>query len=87
MPEAIVLVAGNNILESRGGHPTYVRAHARAALMAGFQPRLFSLGRFNDVVETEFGTVHRVPVSIDADKVPILRFRNNQLVWRYAVLA
>jgi hypothetical protein len=75
VPEAIVLVAGNNILESRGGHPTYVRAHARAALMAGFQPHLFSLGRFNDVLETEFGTVHRVPVSIDADKVPILDSR------------
>ena len=87
MPEAIVLVAGNNILESRGGHPTYVRAHARAALRAGFQPHLFSLDRFNDIVETEFGTVHRVPVSIDADKVPILRHYKNHLVWRYRVLA
>jgi glycosyltransferase involved in cell wall biosynthesis len=85
--KAIVLIAGNNILESTGGHPTYVRAHARAALMAGFQPHLFSLDRFNDIVETEFGTVHRVPVSIDADKVPILRHRKNHLVWRHVVLA
>ena len=88
IPEAIVLVAGNDILESTGGHPSYVRAHARAARKAGFQPHLFSLGRFNDVVETEFGAVHRVPVRINADKVPILGHRKNSLlVWRYAVLA
>ena len=87
MHKAIVLIAGNNILESPGGHPTYVRAHARAALRAGFQPHLFSLGRFNDIVETKFGSVHRVPVRIDADKVPILRHRKNQFVWRYAILA
>ncbi len=87
IPEAIVLVAGNDILESTGGHPSYVRAHAWAARKAGFQPHLFSLSRFNDVVETEFGAVHRVPVRINADKVPILRHRKNQLVWRYAVLA
>ena len=87
MPEAIVLVAGNDILGSTGGHPTYVRAHASAARRAGFEPHLFSLGQFNDIVETEFGVVHRVPVCINADKVPILRHRKNQLFWRYGVLA
>jgi glycosyltransferase involved in cell wall biosynthesis len=88
VPEAIVLVAGHNILEGQfGGHPAYVRAHARAALRAGFQPHLFSIDRFNDIVETDFGTVHRMPASIDADKVPILRYRKYQFVWRYRVLA
>lgn len=87
MAEAIILVAGNDILQGTGGHPTYVRAHARAARKAGFQPHLFSLGRRKDVVETEFGTVHRVPVLLDAERIPVLRHRKNQLVWRYAVLA
>ncbi len=87
MAEAIILVAGNDILQGTGGHPTYVRAHARAARRAGFQPHLFSLGRIKDVVETEFGTVHRVPVLLDAERIPVLRHRKNQLVWRYGVLA
>jgi glycosyltransferase involved in cell wall biosynthesis len=87
MAEAIILVAGNDILQGTGGHPSYVRAHARAAKRAGFEPHLFSLGRRNDVVETEFGTVHRVPVLLDAEKIPVFRYRKNQLVWRYRILA
>ena len=72
---------------SAGGHPTYVRAHARAARRAGFQPHLFAFGRHDETVETEFGIVHYVPVLLDAAKVPLLRYRQQKLVWRYPVLA
>jgi glycosyltransferase involved in cell wall biosynthesis len=87
MTQPIVMVAGNDIVGNAGGHPSYVRAHARAALHAGFEPHLFSLGQLSGTVETAFGIVHHVPVTIDAARVPILRHRRNQLVWRYPVLA
>jgi hypothetical protein len=59
MAEPIVVVAGNDIVEGTGGHPRYMRAHARAARCAGFEPHLFSLGRSDGTVG-DFGTVHRV---------------------------
>ena len=34
--EPIVLIAGNDVVAGTGGHPSYVRAHARAARRAGF---------------------------------------------------
>jgi glycosyltransferase involved in cell wall biosynthesis len=85
--EPIVFVAGNNILEVTGGHPSYVRAHARAARRAGFEPHLFTLARTGGTVEADFGTVHRSPVRLGIERWPIVRYRNNQLVWRYALLA
>jgi glycosyltransferase involved in cell wall biosynthesis len=87
MGEPIVLVAGNNILEITGGHPSYVRAHAWAARRAGFDPHLFTLARAAGTVEAPFGTVHRSRVRVGIERWPVLRHRKNQLVWRYAVLA
>jgi glycosyltransferase involved in cell wall biosynthesis len=57
----IVFVAGRDPLaEIGGGHSPYVRAHARAAAAAGFTPHLFCVGRQGNVVETEFGVLHRI---------------------------
>ncbi|HWC01980.1 MAG TPA: glycosyltransferase family 4 protein [Methylomirabilota bacterium] len=61
MGRAVVLIAGKDPLEERGGHSTYVRAHARAAMRAGFEPHLFCASRENGEVQTDYGVVHRVP--------------------------
>ena len=62
MAPIIVLVAGRNPLEEiGGGHSRYVRAHARAAIRAGFEPHIFCASRRGGVVETDFGVVHRTP--------------------------
>lgn len=59
--EQIVLAAGKNPTEELGGgHSSYVRAHARAYLLAGIRPHLFCIGRHNEVRETDFGVVHSV---------------------------
>jgi glycosyltransferase involved in cell wall biosynthesis len=57
----IVLIAGKDpLLEIGGGHSAYVRAHARAVLRAGFQPRLFCVSDRSGVVEADYGVVHRI---------------------------
>jgi glycosyltransferase involved in cell wall biosynthesis len=57
----IVLVAGRDPLsELSGGHSSYVRAHARAVLRAGFVPHLFCVAPRAGTVETDFGVIHRV---------------------------
>ena len=85
--EPIVLIAGNDVVAGTGGHPSYVRAHARAARRAGFAPHLFSLSRAGGTVETEYGTVHQIGVRVGLERWPILGHRKNQMVWRYAFLA
>jgi glycosyltransferase involved in cell wall biosynthesis len=85
--EPIVLVAGNEILDGTGGHPSYVRAHGFAARAAGFEPHVFALSQAAGTVEAAFGIVHRCPVRLRLEQLPVLRHRKNQLVWRYAYLA
>jgi glycosyltransferase involved in cell wall biosynthesis len=57
---AIVLVAGKDPFEIPGGHSTYVRVHARAALRAGYEPHLFCVGPSALTRETDLGVLHRV---------------------------
>ncbi|MFL5828682.1 MAG: glycosyltransferase family 4 protein [Solirubrobacteraceae bacterium] len=58
----LVLISGRDVLGTAGGHPSYVRAHALAALRAGLEPHVVCLARRGGVVETDFGIVHRVGV-------------------------
>jgi glycosyltransferase involved in cell wall biosynthesis len=58
----LVLISGRDVLGTAGGHSSYVRAHALAALRAGLEPHVFCLARGGDVVQTDFGIVHRVGV-------------------------
>lgn len=57
----LILIAGKDpTKEISCGHSSYVRAHARAAVRAGFAPHIFSAGPRAGIVETDYGTVHRV---------------------------
>jgi hypothetical protein len=43
---AVAFVCGKDpVAEISGGHSPYVRAHARAAIAAGYEPHLFCVGR------------------------------------------
>jgi glycosyltransferase involved in cell wall biosynthesis len=56
----IVFVAGKDPeLEIGGGHSSYVRAYARSAIRAGFEPHLFCTGQDDSTFETGYGIVHR----------------------------
>src|SRR5262249_36333139 len=60
MAKVIVLIAGRDPLEFfAGGDITYVRAHARAAIQAGFEPHIFCISSRSGVTETDYGLIHR----------------------------
>jgi glycosyltransferase involved in cell wall biosynthesis len=58
--QPIVMVAGRDPTLLGGGHPSYVIAHALAAARAGFAPQVFCASDRSEVVQTDFGTLHRV---------------------------
>lgn len=77
---AVAFVCGKDpVAEISGGHSPYVRAHARAAIAAGYEPHLFCVGASEAVVETGFGIVHR------ARSVP--PYRQIGLPWHAGILA
>jgi glycosyltransferase involved in cell wall biosynthesis len=57
---ALIYIAGKDPLTAVGGHTTYVRAHALAAVAAGFTPQIFCAGAAAGRSEGELGVVHRV---------------------------
>jgi glycosyltransferase involved in cell wall biosynthesis len=56
----VIMVAGRDPRDGKGGHASYVLAHVLAAHRAGFEPRVFFPGATAAVAESEFGTVHQV---------------------------
>ncbi len=68
MAKPVLLVAGKDPFVSIGGHGAYVRAHARAALAAGFEPHVFSVMRRPERLEMDFGTLHRQACRLGPDR-------------------
>src|ERR1039458_7768209 len=56
----LILVPGRDPLRTSGGSESYVVAHGRAAVLAGYEPHVFVVGRRSGVLETDFGFLHRV---------------------------
>jgi glycosyltransferase involved in cell wall biosynthesis len=55
----LILISGKDPSSLYGGHETYVRAHALAALRLGFEPHVICASDRTDRVETEYGLLHR----------------------------
>jgi glycosyltransferase involved in cell wall biosynthesis len=57
----IIFISGKHPIREIGGfgHSAYVRAHARAAMLAGFAPHLFCVGADDEVCETPIGSVYQ----------------------------
>jgi glycosyltransferase involved in cell wall biosynthesis len=57
----LAFVAGKDPLEEPGGgHSAYVRAYARAALRAGYEPQILCVGATPRTRETDFGVIRRL---------------------------
>ncbi len=59
----VVFITGRDPSDGKGGGSNYVRAHARAATRAGFEPHVFCLaerGESRDTEEHDYGVLHRV---------------------------
>lgn len=58
-----------------GGYVTYLRAHLRAAIAAGYEPHVFTVGRRARLEDTGLGFVHSVaapPVPPRQNMIPLL---------------
>src|SRR5262249_28967847 len=60
MAKEVIFVVARNPNTPGGGLDTYVRAHARAAVRAGFEPHIFCRGSPPGVEKTDLGIVHQV---------------------------
>ncbi len=58
--QPLVMIAGFDPSGRGSGQPRYVIAHALAATAAGYRPQIFCVSTRSEVVETAFGTLHRV---------------------------
>ena len=87
MAEPVVLVTGVDPGRGVGGHSSYVRAHARAARRAGFEPHVVCLSAEAGAAAAPFGTVHRARVPSRLDHLPGFRAREHQMIWRVPLLA
>ncbi len=58
MKRVVVLIGGKDPKAGMGGGASYFRAHARAAMQAGFEPHIFYGAPVVRVVESEYGYIH-----------------------------
>lgn len=56
----LVFASGRDPLRTSGGNESYLVAHAKAAILAGYEPHTFSIGPRAELLETDFGFLHRV---------------------------
>jgi len=58
----VLFVSGKHPIREVGGfgHSVYVRAHARAAVLAGYEPHIFCAGATDAVEREPFGIVHQL---------------------------
>lgn len=77
----VVFTAAKDLRHSQGGHTNYVRAHARAALRAGFEPHIFCPSFAAGVVATDFGVVHLVRTDFLSPRTLEAGVRKKLLFW------
>src|SRR5947209_2465059 len=56
----LVLVSGRDPLRTSGGSESYVQGQAHAAILAGYEPHVFSIAPRTETLLTDFGWLHRV---------------------------
>ena len=89
MDKPVTFVVGRDPSGGKGGHASYVRAHARAAIRVGLEPHFFTPGDDDSVVETDFGIIHRVrssPLRIKRLD-PSVGIRKSLIFWHAPLLA
>jgi glycosyltransferase involved in cell wall biosynthesis len=56
----LVLISGRDPLRGGSGYASYIVAQARTAILAGYEPHIFSVAGRTETLATEFGWLHRV---------------------------
>ena len=79
MAKEVILVSGKYPGGVRGGHESFVRATARAACMAGYEPHIFCTAPSAGIRAEDYGYVHYV-------KSPYRPFGSKMLPWQAPIL-
>ena len=86
--KTVVFVAGRDPLGPAAGDSVYLRAHARAARQAGFEPHIFCTAPKAGVRDAPFGRVHLVRSSVLPLPAPRgVGFRKSFIFWHAPLLA
>lgn len=64
LERVVIFLTGQDPTTGKGGGSSYVRSHCRASLMAGFETHIFCLARKDEIITSDFGTVHRVATPV-----------------------
>lgn len=86
--KTVLFITGKDPTVDSGGYGTFARAHARAALRAGYEPHLLCVGACSGSSVTDYGHVHRLrsfwrwTAKLPGSSMPnwTLGFHTNQLV-------
>lgn len=84
--DEVIFVSGKDPQTQHGGHGSFVRAHGRAAIAAGFTPHIFCISREAGELTTGFGVLHRTRArwaSLRQTMVPFLAPRLAKAVMRF----
>jgi len=80
MTTQVIMISGKYPGGVRGGHETFVRATARAACSAGFEPHIFCTAPHAHVSQVDYGYVHYVAS-------PFRPFGSKMLPWQAPLLS
>ncbi|MBK9708961.1 MAG: glycosyltransferase family 4 protein [Acidobacteria bacterium] len=84
MNREVVIIAGKDPENQTGGHSSFVRATARAAMALGYDPHIFCAAAKGGITETDYGMIHKV-------RSPLKSFRqitlplNGPLITRHLI--
>jgi glycosyltransferase involved in cell wall biosynthesis len=73
----LILFSGRDALQASGGGESYAVAHGKAAILAGYEPHVFSIARRAGVLESDFGVVHRIGSRVHARTMLSVLFRRD----------
>jgi glycosyltransferase involved in cell wall biosynthesis len=79
MAREVIFVSGKYPGGVRGGHESFVRATARAARIAGFEPHIFCTAPTGGVSQADYGYIHYV-------ESPYRPFGSSKLPWQAPLL-
>ncbi|HEY6329890.1 MAG TPA: glycosyltransferase family 4 protein [Blastocatellia bacterium] len=79
MAKEVIFVSGKYPGGVRGGHESFVRATARAACIAGFEPHIFCTAPAGGILQADYGYIHYV-------ESPYRPFGSKKLPWQAPLL-
>src|SRR5262249_7056653 len=76
----VIYIAGKDPCVETGGHTSFLRSTARAAIRLGFTPHIFCVAPQSGVIETDFGVIHKTATPLRSTRQTTLPFHAPMIV-------